>query len=159
RVYQRRLADALFIWHDVGLPTPGADGALEFVVAPIDLGIPHAFVVSAVQQDGRESPPSNELVYQPRCHDDADCLDADVCTTDERCVDGTCVRDPVICPAPTPCTETACDPARGCTVTAVPDGTGCETEDPCVPGICADGECTAPPEIATDGHFLSVSSF
>ncbi len=64
-------------------------------------------------------------VSQPGCcRSDADCLDNDACTTEERCTSGTCVSLAAICP-PSACADAFCDPQSGCGLMPVPDGVSC----------------------------------
>src|SRR5262249_32412799 len=58
------------------------------------------------------------------CQSDADCVDADACTTDERCLSGTCASYTVSCPS-TPCAAAFCDPQTGCGVMPLPNGVNC----------------------------------
>jgi hypothetical protein len=77
------------------------------------------------------------------CETDADCADADACTTNERCEAGQCKSDPLVCqPTTELCHETTCDPTRGCVSSSVRDGTGCDDGDPCTQGeSCSAGVC------------------
>src|SRR5262245_14534617 len=99
----------------------------------------------------------------PACVTDADCVDADACTTNERCEAGHCTLDPVVCPDAGACAEAVCDPVTGCRVDPLPEGSDCETDDPCVPGTCNAGVCVSPEPLAhgraPDTHFLAVSRF
>ena len=66
----------------------------------------------------------------------------DACTVNERCEAGACVSDPVVCSASGPCTEPACDPRVGCTTRQLPDGTACNSGDPCTQSaVCTGGVC------------------
>jgi hypothetical protein len=82
------------------------------------------------------------------CFTDGDCVDADNCTVNERCVGGTCRSDPRNCVDGNRCTTDTCDPAIGCTNTSVIDGTSCEDLSVCDGAeTCAAGTCrpgTAP---------------
>ncbi|MFH1108834.1 MAG: DNRLRE domain-containing protein [Planctomycetota bacterium] len=75
-------------------------------------------------------------VYVVQCFNDADCDDADLCTT-ESCDLGTnvCVFTPVACNDSNFCTIDACDPATGCVFTTITcnDSVGC-TVDYCDEG-------------------------
>ena len=76
------------------------------------------------------------------CTANADCVDVDACTVNERCEAGACVSDPVVCSASGPCTEPACDPRVGCTTRQLPDGTACNSGDPCTQSaVCTGGVC------------------
>ncbi|MFN8546261.1 MAG: fibronectin type III domain-containing protein [Candidatus Binatia bacterium] len=70
-------------------------------------------------------------------------------------------RKPAVGHAAASCTI-ACDPADGCTATSLPDGSACETDDPCVPGTCGGGGClpaAGVPTGAAGGHVLAVRRF
>jgi hypothetical protein len=79
------------------------------------------------------------------CLTDADCADADACTTNERCEAGRCTSDAVVCTAPEEeCRQAVCDPTRGCESAAVRDGTACDDGDPCTRSdTCSAGACGA----------------
>jgi hypothetical protein len=99
------------------------------------------------------------------CASDADCADDDLCTTNERCERGRCASDPVACARGGRCDLAACDPALGCQLTALPDGTACEDGDPCTTGeACRGGQCVVPtaPALAAataGGSTLVVDKF
>lgn len=76
------------------------------------------------------------------CSRDGDCTDADACTVNERCVAGSCLREARVCDDAGPCAHAACTPVMGCTITPLPDGSGCADGDPCAPaGVCIEGTC------------------
>jgi hypothetical protein len=76
------------------------------------------------------------------CTANADCVDLDACTINERCEAGACVSDSLVCGAPGPCTQTVCDPHVGCTTHPLPDGTACSDGDPCTQSaVCTGGVC------------------
>ncbi|MCX8072135.1 MAG: hypothetical protein N3C12_06765 [Candidatus Binatia bacterium] len=88
----------------------------------------------------------------PTCRVDADCRDADLCTT-ERCgADGNCIFTPTVCTPLDACHDTGvCDPATGlCSNPPKPegascdDGNSCTENDRCVAGTCIGEEvqCT-----------------
>jgi hypothetical protein len=100
------------------------------------------------------------------CTSDDQCADDDLCTTNERCSRGRCVSDPVLCESGGRCDLTTCDPALGCQLTALPDGSSCEDGDPCTSGeTCRGGECVRPQAAtiqaaaAGSGETLVVSKF
>ena len=75
---------------------------------------------------------------------------------------GQCVGAPLVCNDPGPCAQTTCDPAQGCVVEPMPDGSACNGGDPCMPGTCQAGTCVLPAGSASSvsgGHYLSVSRF
>jgi hypothetical protein len=80
------------------------------------------------------------------CFTDGDCVDADACTVNERCVGGACQSDTRNCNDGNACTVDGCDPASGCTNTAVIDGTGCtdgsacDGSEACTAGTCREGD-------------------
>ena len=94
----------------------------------------------------------------PSCVSDADCADANFCTSGERCVAGACVVDQVVCDDGDPCTDDLCDCDSGCIHAPIcDDGFSC-TLDTCDPdtqacahtpveavciGQCATGTCVA----------------
>jgi len=100
----------------------------------------------------------------PPCVTDADCADANFCTTNEQCVAGECVVTPVVCDDTDPCTDDICDCALGCVNANIcNDGFTCTT-DTCDPdtlectntpndavcdGQCTDGVCDADPDSLT----------
>jgi hypothetical protein len=97
----------------------------------------------------------------PPCTTDADCADSNFCTTNERCVAGACVVDPVNCDDGDPCTDDFCDCGSGCINSNIcNDGFSCTT-DICDPdtlactnvpndalcnGQCSTGTCLADPD-------------
>jgi hypothetical protein len=165
RVYVRPLEAGWNAPEDAGLPAPAADGSLGWVVDNLDLAADWAFAVAAYRGDGMESALSNEMLLAasrpPECAADADCGDADACTTGERCVAGRCARDPVVCAPPGGCAEAICDPLEGCLVRPLPDGSPCDAGDPCAGGVCSAGTCSLPPAAFAEGavHPLRVGRF
>jgi hypothetical protein len=97
----------------------------------------------------------------PTCTTNADCADANFCTTDEQCVAGLCVVTPVNCDDGDPCTDDICDCSSGCVNANIcNDGFSCTT-DVCDPdtltctnvpndavcsGQCSTGTCLADPD-------------
>ena len=91
------------------------------------------------------------------CMADADCADNDLCTVNERCENGVCKSEAMICPDGDECTQATCDPAFGCGTEVLPDGTECEDGDPCTEGeVCVAGGCRAPSAQVDGGETLSV---
>jgi hypothetical protein len=92
------------------------------------------------------------------CTTNADCVDASLCTVNERCAGGQCLSDPVDCNDGNPCTSDACNPATGCgnvpVVNGVPcsDGDACDGLETCLGGICAPGT----PLDCNDGNACTV---
>jgi hypothetical protein len=85
------------------------------------------------------------------CLDDAcvgaSCEDGDACTQGETCKDAACGGGKAIsCDDQNPCTDDACDPAKGCTHTdntaPCDDGDACTTADVCAQGTCKPGAAT-----------------
>ncbi len=72
------------------------------------------------------------------------CNDADACTINEACSNGTCGGgSPVVCPPPaSTCQTTSCDSANGCVLankkdrTLCDDGSDCSLVDRCTNGVC-----------------------
>lgn len=90
--------------------------------------------------------PQVGCTHAPRpgcCARDADCADADACTTDEWCEAGTCRSVPVTCAAPgDSCQLVRCSPEAGCVIDSLPDGTACDDADACTLGdTCLAGVC------------------
>ena len=67
--------------------------------------------------------------------------DGSLCTTNDACKTGQCVAGaPLICTDDNPCTDSGCDPAKGCTVTNNMDS--CNDNNACTVGdVCANGTC------------------
>ncbi|MEO7592544.1 MAG: hypothetical protein ABI134_15110 [Byssovorax sp.] len=85
------------------------------------------------------------------CLDDAcagsSCEDGDACTQGETCASTACGGGQAIsCDDMNPCTDDACDPAKGCThtdnTTPCDDGDACTTSDVCAAGACKPGTAT-----------------
>jgi hypothetical protein len=78
----------------------------------------------------------------PTCVTDADCADANPCSTNEHCVGGFCAVDEVNCDDNDPCTDDVCDCQQGCINSPIcNDGLSCTT-DTCDPDTL---ECTNTP--------------
>jgi Dictyostelium (slime mold) repeat len=120
--------------------------------------------VAKEEDDPQEVPGRPRLVVDftpPTCVTDADCADANFCTTNEHCIAGLCVVDPVICNDNNPCTDDICDCAQGCIFSPIcNDGFSC-TLDTCDPQTlactntpiagacntaCSTGTCVADPD-------------
>jgi hypothetical protein len=72
---------------------------------------------------------------------DAPCSDGNACTSNDRCVSGTCTPGPpTICDDGNSCTADACSSFSGCVHTPLTgpcdDGNSCTTGDTCVNGVC-----------------------
>ncbi len=71
----------------------------------------------------------------------APCSDANLCTVNDTCADGTCQSGaPLTCKDDNPCTDDSCAPDAGClyTVNQAPcdDGNACTPDDACDNGVC-----------------------
>ena len=66
------------------------------------------------------------------------CNDGNVCTTDDKCVGGTCTGTATTCAAPDKChLRGTCNPVTGvCTNPNAPDGTKCGGKQTCTLGVC-----------------------
>jgi hypothetical protein len=88
------------------------------------------------------------------CFVDADCVDGDQCTIDERCVGGACTSQTRNCNDANPCTQDGCVPTSGCVNIPLIDGTSCADAQAC-DGIetCSGGTCQpgSPPD-CNDGN-------
>src|SRR2546428_604600 len=75
----------------------------------------------------------------------APCDDGDACTTDDTCAGGACAgRGRLGCDDRNPCTDDACDPAKGCTHTS--NAAPCDDDDFCTTGdVCEAGACVGKP--------------
>ena len=104
----------------------------------------------------------NAFCLQPHCeavtgecsfvpnHEAFLCDNADACTVNTKCVEGTCLGGAQVnCNDGNPCTDDSCDPAEGCAHAnnAAPctDGDVCTTLD-----TCNEGECTPGPLLDCD---------
>ena len=79
----------------------------------------------------------------PECTTNSHCSDEDACNGAETCQSFSCVPGASpICPAPTECTDSFCDPQAGCRSVLVPDGAPCDDGDPASLGdVCGGGVC------------------
>ena len=86
------------------------------------------------------------------------CDDGDACTTGDRCVEGACAGDPLVCEVDSFCLVASCDPALGCVETPVggacEDGDACTLGDTCVEGSCVPGD---PPDCDDDNSCTTDS--
>lgn len=75
------------------------------------------------------------------------CEDGNKCTSGDTCQLGDCVSGPsVTCTSPSTCKAASCDPAVGCVLTALNDGTTCDDGSVCTgtsasPDTCSGGIC------------------
>jgi hypothetical protein len=146
RIYRRPLGGWYGAAENVGIPPADGAGTLSHVITGLDASTDYAFAVTAYSTDGTESGFSNELILRAPargCGADADCADDNACTTNERCEAGTCADDDAVCADPGPCAQATCEPAAGCTVAPLPDGSPCDAGDPCLPAVCTAGTCEA----------------
>ena len=89
--------------------------------------------------EGLDKPRLTVDFTAPPCLVDADCADANPCTTNEQCVGGVCDVEPVDCDDGDPCTDDICDCTVGCVNAPIcNDGFAC-TLDTCNP---ANLECS-----------------
>jgi hypothetical protein len=84
-----------------------------------------------------------------------DCDDHNACTGD-FCANGVCGHNsnPAnLCHDTNPCTADACDPARGCTFTALPEGSACSDGNACMVGeACHAGTCAGATPLDCNDH-------
>ena len=80
---------------------------------------------------------------EPLCATDKDCEDGRVCTVDICEKDGSCVYEPLACPASGPCQAGICVEEVGCAFEPVEgacdDGDACTQGDACQAGACVGG--------------------
>jgi len=90
--------------------------------------------------------------------DKSNCDDQDPCTVTDHCEAGTCVGAPVECDDGNPCTDDACDAAKGCSF--VPNSHACNDGDKCTVGDqCKGGECVpAAKLVCDDGNVCTADS-
>jgi hypothetical protein len=81
---------------------------------------------------------------------DGVCDDGDACTAGDVCKGGSCKANGVkACDDGNPCTDDACDPAKGCTAAA--NVAACTIPgNACVQGVCAGGTCKAGGQLGCD---------
>ena len=79
--------------------------------------------------------------------DDVECLDGDACTQVDRCEQGVCVGDPVLCDDSNSCTDDSCDAAQGCLY--IENNESCDDGEPCTFGdTCKQGACVSGPTLS-----------
>ena len=80
----------------------------------------------------------------------SDCDDADMCTENDTCQDGTCqAGEPLVCDDGNVCTNDACVPPTGCEF--LPNLDDCTDKDQCTDGdVCGAGECVPGPDLICD---------
>lgn len=96
--------------------------------------------------------------------DNSECNDENACTINDRCLNGQCVGEMVVCPSDNPCIQGSCDPTSGCIYTfkngiLCDDKNACTNEDTCSNGVCVgvpvncddNNECTKDLCDAKDG--------
>ena len=85
--------------------------------------------------------PKKGCVYPPLSA--TTCDDGSACTNKDSCISGACIGDPVTCNDSNPCSDDACNLAKGCTSTlnSAPcsDGDACTADDGCSAGTCKSG--------------------
>jgi hypothetical protein len=103
--------------------------------------------VNCAIRDKNPQPPSCLNVIPPECVTDPDCGASSKCQTNV-CVNSTCVRTQVKCPADDNCQSSVCKPTIGCVTTVRPcnDNNACTTDkcDPTVKGGCVYTNITCP---------------
>lgn len=87
--------------------------------------------------------PVDDLFAWSPLDDGSTCDDGNACTDGETCRGGACEGGAaLVCDDGDPCTMDGCDPERGCTSAAGPDGVACDDGDPCTQDdACAAGAC------------------
>ena len=97
-------------------------------------------------------PEGGDCIYE---FNTARCDDQTMCTTNDRCAEGSCGGTPVVCQDGNGCTEDYCDPGRGCRTRPLDgvdcdDGIDCTTDEVCVQGACLgnDDACACVPEFS-----------
>ncbi len=83
---------------------------------------------------GDSCDPKKGCLHKPL--DNASCADDSVCTTDEKCVFGTCQLKKKDCDDKQACTIDACDAKKGCLYKTIPDDTPCGGNKVCLLGTC-----------------------
>ena len=81
-------------------------------------------------------------IYTPEPESTA-CDDGEICTSDDHCLDGTCVGgEETDCSDASDCTVDICEPGVGCQSESRADGSACDDGDACsVEDICEGGIC------------------
>jgi hypothetical protein len=91
------------------------------------------------------------------CTSDAQCADTNLCTINERCVNNTCVSDPVNCDDNNACTADSCIPSVGCV--HVNTGLACDDNNACtINDVCTDSACGGFPINCDDGDLCTADS-
>jgi hypothetical protein len=88
--------------------------------------------------------PATGFCSDPNRENGTSCDDADLCSSDDACLDGRCVAAPVVCAPPDQCHVVGlCNPADGSCVyspkldgAACDDGDACTVSDSCQAGVC-----------------------
>ncbi|MBM4343315.1 MAG: putative metal-binding motif-containing protein [Deltaproteobacteria bacterium] len=96
--------------------------------------------------------PAKGCTYQ-KLVDGTPCNDGDACTQSDKCANGICLGGPKVgCNDGEPCTTDGCDPKKGCTVAALPDGDPCNDNNNCtIDEACGKGKCTPKGKKDADG--------
>ncbi len=135
----------------------GAGGA-GGVVEPLPCGIDCATIQTDVCSEAVCDEASGQCTVMPVS--DVECDDGQFCTVGDVCVEGTCtgqsMNDCGMSPESWKCQGVTCDEASAeCTLTPLPEGTGCTASDLCiVDATCnANGLCTGP---VNDCFFAAV---
>lgn len=77
------------------------------------------------------------------------CDDQNACTSDDRCIDGTCSGTPIECPADTDCVTYSCNAATGNCNATVKTGDPCTLETTDLESFTCreDGSCVGEPKV------------
>ena len=98
---------------------------------------------------GCQNIPINGTIGSPACDDQ------DLCTKNDRCINGECIGEPVICNDNNNCTDDMCMD-NACMFIPL-TGTLCDDGDPCTIGdTCVNGTCIGTPMNCTDGNICST---
>ena len=88
---------------------------------------------------GACDPATGQCTFKPV---EGTCSDGDLCTQNDKCVQGRCVGTPVSCDDGNPCTTDSCDSTVGCIHTPKADYEQCEDQNLCTIGdFCLQGKC------------------
>ncbi len=101
-------------------------------------------------------PSSGDCLSHFNDNDDP-CDDGNLCSVNDRCLDGQCKGDLGACNDDNICTNDLCDPQDGCS--HVFNTVDCDDGDECTgPDKCVEGECTTSPFDCNDGNDCTQDS-